>query len=134
MAELSMDGSHRIDTFLNHTAGIGSKNLTDFTICLRFNINFLKPIKNALVSYSTFLEDNALNVEIDKRNDGLLLFICKYIKRNQVTYIIFSRVNLWDFMIPYFLLFLCVCANRVVDTMKLKREKYTKNGTILVCH
>ena len=108
MAELSMDGSHRIDTFLNHTAGIGSKNLTDFTICLRFNINFLKPIKNALVSYSTFLEDNALNVEIDKRNDGLLLFICKYIKRNQVSYIIFSRVNLWDFMIPYFRFFVCV--------------------------
>ena len=59
-----MHGRHNIDSFLNHTAGIGPKNLTDFTICLRFNINFLKPIYNALVSYSTFLEDNAINFEV----------------------------------------------------------------------
>ena len=81
-----MHGRHSIDSFLNHTAGIGPKNLTDFTICLRFNINFLKPIYNSLVSYSTFLDDNALIVEvvIDSGSGHLLLYVCKYIKKNQV--------------------------------------------------
>ena len=80
-----MHGRHSIDSFLNHTAGIGPKNLTDFTICLRFNINFLKPY-NSLVSYSTFLDDNALIVEvvIDSGSGHLLLYVCKYIKKNQV--------------------------------------------------
>ena len=87
IAEFSMHGRHNIDSFLNHTAGIGPKNLTDFTLCLRFNINFLKPIYNALVSYSTFLEDNAINFEVKEDSGQLLLYICKYIKRNQVIHL-----------------------------------------------
>ena len=87
IAEFSMHGRHNIDSFLNHTAVIGPKNLTDFTLCLRFNINFLKPIYNALVSYSTFLEDNAINFEVKEDSGQLLLYICKYIKRNQVIHL-----------------------------------------------
>ena len=86
IAEFSMHGRHNIDSFLNHTEGIGPKNLTDFTICLRFNINFLKPSYNALVSYSTFLEDNSITYEVQTESDKLLLYMCKYINRNQVNY------------------------------------------------
>ena len=86
VAEFSLHGGHTTDTYLNHTEGIGPNNLTDFTICLRFNINFLKPTTSSLLSYSTFLEDNALNVELLKQSGGYLLFyVCKYIKREQVS-------------------------------------------------
>ena len=86
VAEFSLDGKHASDYYLNNTEGIGPNNLTDFTLCLRFNVNFLKPISNAILSYSTFLEDNALNVEVIKQSGGsLLIYICKYIKREQVS-------------------------------------------------
>ena len=86
VAEFSLHGGHTTDTYLNHTEGIGPNNLTDFTLCLRFNINFLKPTTSSLLSYSTFLEDNALNVELLKQSGGYLLFyVCKYIKREQVS-------------------------------------------------
>ena len=90
VAEFSLHGGHTTDTYLNHTEGVGPNNLTDFTLCLRFNINFLKPTTSSLLSYSTFLEDNALNVELLKQSGGYLLFyVCKYIKREQVsTYLV----------------------------------------------
>ena len=85
VAELAMDGRHTIETYLNHTLGIGPKNLTDFTVCLRFNVNFLKPTVNAVLSYSTFLSDNALNFEIYRTSSGgLELWACKYSKISQV--------------------------------------------------
>ena len=31
VAELSIDGIYTIDSYLNHTEGIGPKNLTDFS-------------------------------------------------------------------------------------------------------
>ena len=83
---MALDGRHTTDFYLNNTEGIGPNNLTDFTICLRFNVNFLKPISTGILSYSTFLEDNALNVEVIKQSGGtLLIYICKYIKRDQVS-------------------------------------------------
>ena len=81
VAELAMDGRHTIEPFLNHTLGIGPKNLTDFTLCLRFNVNFLKPMVSVVLSYSTFLSDNALNFELyTPSSGGLELFACKYQK------------------------------------------------------
>ena len=85
---MSLDGQHTIDSYLNNTEGIGPNNLTDFSICLRFNLNYLKPISNSILSYSTFYDANALNVEIVKKSGELLLiYICKYIKKNQVSLI-----------------------------------------------
>ena len=85
VAELAMDGRHTIEPYLNHTLGIGPKNLTDFTVCLRFNLNFLKPMVSVLLSYSTFLSDNALNFEIFRPSGGgLEFYACKYSKINQV--------------------------------------------------
>ena len=79
MVELSMDGQHTIDTYLNHTKGIGPNNLTDFTLCLRFYINNLKPAATSLLSYSNFLDDNALTVEIRKTSKRIYtMVICKY--------------------------------------------------------
>ena len=81
VAELAMDGRHTIETYLNHTLGIGPKNLTDFTVCLRFNVNFLKPTVNAVLSYSTFLSDNALNFDLYRPSSGgLELSVRKYLK------------------------------------------------------
>ena len=79
VAELSMDGQYTIDTYLNHTEGIGPNNLTDFTLCLRFYINYLKPSTTSLLSYSNFLDDNALVVKIKKISKQIFVFlICKY--------------------------------------------------------
>ena len=84
VAELSMDGHYNIDSYLNHTSGIGIENLDDFTICLRFNVNFLKQTSSSLVSYSTSTSDNSINFYIDYISGGsLLLYICKYYDRNQ---------------------------------------------------
>ena len=74
-----MDGQYTIDTYLNNTEGIGQNNLTDFTLCLRFYINNLKPASTSLLSYSNFLDDNALTVEIRKTSKQIYtLVICKY--------------------------------------------------------
>ena len=79
VAELSLDGHYTIDTYLNHTEGIGPNNLTDFTLCLRFYINYLKPSTTSLLSYSNFLDDNALTVEIRKTSKRIYtMVICKY--------------------------------------------------------
>ena len=79
VAELSMDGQYTIDTYLNHTEGIGPNNLTDFTLCLRFYINYLKPSTVSLLSYSNFMDDNALLLKFKKISKQIyLLIICKY--------------------------------------------------------
>ena len=50
VAELSIDGIYTIDSYLKHTEGIGPNDLTDFSLCLRYNINYLRPIINTMVS------------------------------------------------------------------------------------
>ena len=86
VVELSMDGHHTIDSYLNHTEGIGPNNLTDFTVCMRFNVNFLKPKVSSLLSYSTFLSDNAFDIGIMQRSELILQFyICKYGSFGQVS-------------------------------------------------
>ena len=76
VAELASDGQHTIDSYLNHTEGIGPNNLTDFSVCLRFNVNYLKPELSPLLSYSTFLSDNTLIITLLKETGGSLLLVC----------------------------------------------------------
>ena len=76
VAELAIDGLHTIDSYLNHTEGIGPNNLTDFSVCLRFNVNYLKPELSTLLSYSTFLSDNTLIITLLKETGGSLLLVC----------------------------------------------------------
>ena len=77
VAELASDGQHTIDSYLNHTEGIGPNNLTDFSFCMRFNVNYLKPEISTLLSYSTFLSDNMLFVVLMKESGGSLLLLCR---------------------------------------------------------
>ena len=91
-----MDGRYTVDTYLNHTKGIGTDNLTDFTLCLRFYINNLKPYLTSLLSYSNYLHDDALTVEIRKTSERIyFLFICKY-RYSQV-----SKFNEFSFIAKY---------------------------------
>ena len=74
-----MDGSYSIDPYLNHTLGIGSKNLTDLTFCLRFKVNYLKDHITFPVSYANILTDNAFLVEINyRKSTPPKISICKY--------------------------------------------------------
>ena len=85
VAEMEMDGQNTIDSYLNHTEGIGQSNLTDFTICLRFNVNYLKPSYSSMLSYSTYLSDNALEIGLRQRPGGvIILYYCKYRSFGQV--------------------------------------------------
>ena len=87
-----MDGKYSIEPFLNYTQGIGSNNLDDFTICLRFYVNYLKPLDTYPLSYTTFLEDNSLTMRISitttdsaktEESKKLTLVICKYVELQQ---------------------------------------------------
>ena len=77
VAELAIDGQHTIDSYLNHTEGIGPNNLTDFSFCMRFNVNYLKPEISTLLSYSTFISDNTLFIVLMKESGGSLLLLCR---------------------------------------------------------
>ena len=89
-----MDGRYTVDTYLNHTEGIGTDNLTDFTLCLRFYINNLKPVQTSLLSYSNYLNDNALYVEIRKTSERIyFLFICNYRYSQVSTFNDFSLIS-----------------------------------------
>ena len=76
-----MNGSYSADYFLEHEEGIGPRNLTDFTLCIRFNPNYLRPY--GLLSYTTFLDDNSLAMGFDIRSESLYLCVWKYLKRKQ---------------------------------------------------
>ena len=87
---MAMDGQYTIDSYLNHTEGIGPNNLTDFTVCLRFNVNYLKPHYSSMLSYSTYLSDDALEIGLMQRAGGILLiYYCKYRRFGQVNNFIF---------------------------------------------
>ena len=51
VAEIAMDGLYTTEQYMNHTLGIGPKNLTDFTACLRFNLNFLWIFYDTIVAH-----------------------------------------------------------------------------------
>ena len=57
-----MDGQYSIEPYLNHTQGIGPNDLTDFTFCLRFNVNYLKP------KFSTLLSLKSLAIRPKKKS------------------------------------------------------------------
>ena len=62
VAEFQMDGLFSIEPFLNHTGGIGNRNLTNFTLCMRQNINYLRGKMTHSLSYTSDITDNTLLV------------------------------------------------------------------------
>ena len=81
VAQFAMNGSYSIDYFLEHEEGIGPRNLTDFTLCIRFNPNYLRPY--GLLSYATFLDGDSLAMGFDIRSESLHLCVWKYFKLKQ---------------------------------------------------
>ena len=80
VAEFQMDGLFSDETYLNHS-GLGSKNLSELTYCLRYNMNFLRAPETCLISYSTHIDDNTISVWIDEVDDlqaPLRIKFCKY--------------------------------------------------------
>ena len=78
-----MDGQYTIDTYMNHTGGIGPKNLSDFTLCMRQNLNYFRGFLPTSLSYATYLNDNSLIVWwiVDQKNPlaKLRFLVCKYL-------------------------------------------------------
>ena len=59
--------------------GLGSEDLNTFSICLRFNVKFLRPEYSHIFSYSSFIHDNTLQSSITLQSDSkLYLRFCKY--------------------------------------------------------
>ena len=85
VAEFAMDGVYTLKPYINHTLGIGPNNLTDFTFCLRFKVNYLKPIVSYIISYTSLTADNTLTLDFEfnrenpsVRNElGLKVYIIK---------------------------------------------------------
>ena len=65
---------------------LGSEDLNTFTICLRFNVKFLRPSVLHFLSYSTFIHANSLLSYLKHQSDDKLSFIiCKYLGLRGVT-------------------------------------------------
>ena len=65
---------------MNHTLGIGSKNLYEFTACQRFYLGYLRSRYTISLSYASFFDDNTLVFELDNHLEkpGFKLYMGKY--------------------------------------------------------
>ena len=79
IAEIAIDGQYDINENMQYTHGLGSENLNTFTVCYRFNFEFLRPEYTIILSYSTFKSDNTIGSWLLLESDGKLkLGFCKY--------------------------------------------------------
>ena len=67
---------------MNFTGNLGPQNLTDFTLCLRIKVNFLRGETTFPLTYSTDISDNGIQVFFQYNQDDIMaplkLKICKY--------------------------------------------------------
>ena len=67
---------------MNYTGSLGPNNLTDFTLCMRIKVNFLRGEATFPLSYSTDISDNGIQVRFEYDPNDLLapmIFkMCKY--------------------------------------------------------
>ena len=74
-----MNGLFSTDPYMNHTKGIGKKDLNEFTLCQRFNVNFFRGISSYPLSYANIHSDNAVNIQIERnRKKKISFYISKY--------------------------------------------------------
>ena len=67
-----------------YSSGLGSEDLNTFSICLRFNVEFLRPEFTEILSYSTYIHDNSLSSWLWFQTDNKLIFqFCKYYNYNR---------------------------------------------------
>ena len=66
--------------------GLGSEDLNTLTVCLRFNVEYLRPIYTMIFSYSTFITDNCLEsfLWLESATEFSFSF-CKYANMNGLT-------------------------------------------------
>ena len=64
---------------MNHTLGIGTKNLYEFTACQRFYLGYLRSQYTISLSYASFFDDNTLVFELNPHPEktGWKLYMCK---------------------------------------------------------
>ena len=59
--------------------GLGSGVLNTLTICLRFNVEFLRPEYTTIFSYTTFISDNTLGTYLSLQSGSQIsISFCKY--------------------------------------------------------
>ena len=58
IAEIGTDGQYNVKDYLLYSNDLGSEDLNSFSVCIRFNVEFLRPSVTTLISYSTFISDN----------------------------------------------------------------------------
>ena len=63
---------------MQYSYGLGSEELNTFTMCLRFNVEFLRPELTEILSYSTFISDNSLEAYLIEVNKELSIGFSKY--------------------------------------------------------
>ena len=87
VVEIAMDGQYTTGTYLKHSNGIGPDDLNDFTLCLRFNVNYLKPLYFPILHYSSFIHDNSLEAFFELVDSGtkIMFAFCKYFGLKDVT-------------------------------------------------
>ena len=79
VAEFQMNGLFSEETYLNHS-GLGYQNLTELTICLRYNINYFRGgFENALYVYSTWYDDNTLSSFLNNEGEKWMMQIRKLV-------------------------------------------------------
>ena len=66
--------------------GLGSEDLNTLTVCLRFNVEYLRPVYTMIFSYSTFITDNCFESFLWLESATKLSFsFCKYCCMDGVT-------------------------------------------------
>ena len=78
IAEISTDGQYNAKDYLQYSNGLGSKDLNSFSICIRFNVEFLRPRVTSLISYSTFISDNTIASWLWFLDGKLSILFCTY--------------------------------------------------------
>ena len=64
---------------MQYTQGLGTQDINSFTICFRFNVEFLRPVNTNILAYSTYNSDNALGCYLWLQSGSKLhLGLCKY--------------------------------------------------------
>ena len=58
------NGLFSAQTFMKHRPGMGTENLTDWTVCMRINLNYFRGRYNHFFSYVNALFDDALTGNI----------------------------------------------------------------------
>ena len=78
IAEIGTDGQYNVKDYLLYSNGLGSEDLNSFSVCIRFNVEFLRPIITTLISYSTFISDNTFAAWLSFKDGKLDIIFCKY--------------------------------------------------------